>query len=279
MSSNINKKILWGFGNNIAMIVICLIFLIPFLWMFLASFKSIGEIVQVPQTIFPQDFTFKNYIEIFKRISFIRLFLNSLVVTVSTTVLSVFTSSIAGYVFAKHNFKGKSIIYILCISGLMIPLVSTVLPIYLLISKLGLTNNYLGLILPFIVSPFGILLMRQFTEGIPMDLIEAARMDGASEFRIYSKIIVPLTSSAMATVGIFNFLYIWNQIFLPVMVMSKAKLFTLPLGIYSITYQLSGQRYDFMVTGVVISVIPVMIVFSLAQRHIVKGVTLTGMKL
>jgi len=219
-----------------------------------------------------------NYVKIFEQLNFFRLFFNSLVVSVIIAITSIFTSSIAGYVFSKFNFRWKNIIFIISISGMMIPFASIILPIYLFISKLGLSNSYIGLALPFIISPFGIFLMRQFTEGIPIDLIEAARIDGASEIRIYFQIIAPLTTAAMAAVGIFNFLYSWNQLWWPLMIVSNKNMYTLPLGIVALAHQF-GKRFDMVVTGATLAVLPIMIVFALAQRQMVKGVTVTGMKL
>lgn len=278
MKSAVRKKIFLGSVNNLVLIIICLVFSIPFLWMIMSSFKPGIEIVQIPPTFFPKDFTFNNYLTIFKQLNFGRLFLNSLIVSAAISILAVFTSSLAGYVFAKYNFKGKNIIFILCISGMMIPLASIILPLYLFISKIGLSNSYIGLILPFMISPFGIFLMRQFTEEIPIELIEAARIDGASEIKIYYKIIAPLTSAAMGAVGIFNFLFSWNQLWWPMMIISNENMRTLPLGIVALASQF-GKRFDMVVTGATLSVLPVMIVFALAQKQMIKGVTLTGMKM
>lgn len=278
MKSSVSKKLFFGSVNNIIIIIICLVFAAPFVWMFLSSFKTGQEIIQIPPTFFPKDFTFDNYLTIFKKLNFGRYFLNSLIVSSATTILAVFTSSLAGYVFAKYNFRWKNVIFIFCIAGLMVPLATIILPMYLLILKIGLGNSYIGLILPFMISPFGIFLMRQFTEGIPIELVEAARLDGAGEFKIYYKIIVPLTSAAMGAVGIFTFLFTWNQLWWPMMIISKSSMNTLPLGVAGLAYQF-GKRFDMIVTGASISILPVMIIFALAQKQMIKGVTLTGMKM
>lgn len=277
MESIKDKKVKSRVIYNIIMILICLIISFPFFWMVLSSFKTGQEIIQVPPTFFPKNFTLENYKIIFEKLNFSRFILNSLIVTIISTIAAMFTSSLAGYVFAKFNFKGKNIIFILCISGLMIPFAAIIMPMYIIISTFGLRNSYLGLILPFIVNPFGIFLIRQFIETIPNELIEAARMDGANEFIIYLKVILPNIGSVVGAVGIFNFLLVWNNLLWPLIIISKESMNTLPLGIATLGYTV-GTRYDMIVTGATISVIPVMIVFALAQRQIVSGVTFTGIK-
>lgn len=265
--------------SNFGMLLICLFFVIPFLWMFLSSFKSGLEIIKIPPTFFPNKFTLQNYYAIFERLNFGRYFLNSVIVSFIVTVVAVFTSSLAGFVFSKYSFRGKEILFVLSISGLMIPIASTILPLYLLVYRtLGLADSYLGLVLPFLISPFGIFLMRQFMESIPADIIDAARLDGASDFQIYYKIIIRLTSAAMGAVAVFSFLYSWNQLWWPLMIVSTQQMRTLPLGVAALAFQ-HAKRFDMVVTGASLSVLPVMVVFALAQRQMVKGITLTGMKI
>lgn len=258
--------------------IISLLFILPFLWMVLSSFKPALEIIRIPPSFFPDSPTIQNYKTIFDRLNFFRFFLNSLIVSVSITITAIFSSSLAGFVFTKFNFRGRELIFMLFLAGLMIPFAILVLPMYLFISKLGLQNTYLGLILPLCINPFGIFLMRQFMEGIPFELIEAARIDGASNMWIYSRIMVPLSAAGIGGVGVFTFLWTWNQLWWPLMVVSKAEMQTLPLAIASLTFQ-HAKRYDMIVTGAALAVIPVMIVFGFAQRRLVKGMTLTGLKM
>jgi len=266
-------KLLW-YGT---IFVICVIMLLPFFWMFMSSFKSGLEIIRIPPTLWPEHFTFRNYSTIFRRLAFSRYFFNSFVVSGVSTVVALFTSSLTGFVFSKYRFRGKEVIFMSFIGALMIPFAVTILPMYLLIAKLNLLNTYIGLILPMCVSPFGIFLMRQFMEGIPIELVEAARLDGASEFWIYRSIMVPLSSAALAGVGVFTFLWTWNQLWWPLMVISKAKMRTLPLALAALTWQ-HAKRYDMIVTGAAIAAIPVIIIFAFAQQKLVKGITLTGIK-
>jgi multiple sugar transport system permease protein len=263
---------------HIVLILICFTFVLPFLYMFLASFKPALEIIKMPPTFFPRKFTLANYETIFERLKFWRYFLNSIITSGSITVLAVFTSSLCGFVFTKFKFPGKEIIFVLFLAGLMIPFSIIVVPMYLFISATGMQNTYAGLILPLCVSPFGIFLMRQFMEGIPNDMVEAARIDGANNMWIYSRVIVPLATAGMGAVAVFTFLWSWNQLWWPLMVVSKGAMRTLPLGIAALTFQIA-KRYDMIVTGASLAVLPVMIVFIFAQRTLIKGMMLTGLKM
>lgn len=264
--------------RHIILIVVSIVFITPFLWMFLSSFKPALEIIKIPPTFIPEKFTLNNYKTIFERLHFWRFFINSVVVSVAITIVAMFTSSLAGFVFTKFDFPGRELIFIIFLAGLMIPFAVIVLPMYLFVSKIGLQNNYLGLILPLCVSPFGIFLVRQFMEGIPMEMIEAARIDGASNMWIYFRIMVPLSSAGIGGVGVFTFLWTWNQLWWPLMIISKRDMQTLPLAIAALTFQ-HAKRYDMIVTGAAIAIVPVMLVFAFAQRRLIKGVTLTGMKI
>ena len=263
--------------THLVLVAICLAFVMPFVWMLLSSFKPALEIIKIPQTLLPKKWTLVNFRTIFQRLQFWRFFLNSLIVCVSVTLIAIFSSSLAGFVFAKFKFAGKEVIFIVFLAGLMIPFSIIVIPLYLFISNLGLENTYLGLVLPICVSPFGIFLMRQFMEGIPMDMIEAARMDGASNLWIFARVIVPLSTAGMGGVGVFTFLWTWNQLWWPLMIISKAKMRPLALAVAALTFQ-HAKRYDMIVTGATLAVIPVILVFVFAQRSLIKGLTLTGMK-
>ena len=260
-------------------IIVALIMIIPFIWMILSSFKPGTEIVRMPPTFFPETFTTKNYITLFQRLPFGRYFINSIIMSGGITVISMFSSSLLGYVFAKFKFRFKNFFFFLLLSGFMIPFATLVIPMYLFISRVHLTNHYLGLILPFCISPFGIFLMRQFMEDIPNDYMEAARLDGASELWIYSRIILPLTSAALGGVAIYNFLITWNQLWWPLMVTSQPNMRTLPLGVATLAYQY-GKRYDLLITGASVSVIPIIVLFAIAQKQIVKGLSVSsGLKM
>ncbi|TFG62899.1 MAG: carbohydrate ABC transporter permease [Spirochaetales bacterium] len=259
------------------LILISFVFILPFLWMFISSFKPALEIIRIPQTILPEKFTLNNFKTIFERLNFWRFLINSVVVSVAITAIAIFTSSLSGFVFTKFQFKGKEVIFTLFLAGLMIPFAIIVLPMYLFVSKLGMQDSYLGLVIPMCISPFGIFLMRQFMEGVPIEMVEAGRIDGAKNLWIYAHVMVPLSRSGMGAVGVFTFLWIWNQLWWPLMIISKSSMRTLPLAIAALTFQ-QAKRYDMIVTGASLAVLPVMLVFIFAQRGIVRGVTLTGLK-
>jgi multiple sugar transport system permease protein len=263
---------------HLALVIAGVLFVLPFLYMFLASFKPALEIIKIPPTFFPKKFTLINYQTIFERLRFWRYFVNSIIASGSITALAVFTSSIAGFVFTKFKFRGREVIFMLFLAGLMIPFSIIVMPLYLLVSAAGMKNTYFGLILPLCVSPFGIFLMRQFMEGIPNDMVEAARIDGAHNMWIYSKIMVPLSAAGMGAVAVFTFLWSWNQLWWPLMVIDKEAMRTLPLGIAALTFQIA-KRYDMIVTGASLAVLPVLVVFIFAQRTLIKGMMLTGLKM
>jgi len=281
--SNKEKKELAGQAlSHLVMILIALAFIVPFLWMLLSSFKTTTEIIKIPPSFFPKKFTINSYKMIFERLDFLRYFLNSVLIAGAIMVFSMFASSIAGFVFSKFKFRGKELIFVVFLAGMMIPFAVVVIPMYLLVAKMNLLNSYLGVIIPLVVSPFGIpfgtFLMRQFMEGIPMEMIEAARIDGASNFWIYFRIMLPLSGAGLGGVGIFTFLFMYNQLWWPLMVISRQKMRTLPLGIAALTFQ-QVIRYDMIVTGASIAIVPMMIIFAFAQQKLVKGVTLTGLKM
>jgi multiple sugar transport system permease protein len=265
-------------GIHVALILICALFVLPFLYMFLASFKPSLEIIRMPPSFFPKKFTLINYQTILERLRFWRYIINSIIVSGSITVIAVLSSSLAGFVFTKFKFPAKEAIFVLFLAGLMIPFAIIVMPMFLFVSATGMQNTYFGLVLPLCVSPFGIFLMRQFMEGIPNEMVEAARIDGANNLWIYSRVIVPLAMAGMGAVAVFTFLWSWNQLWWPLMVVSKEAMRTLPLGVAALTFQIA-KRYDMIVTGASLAVFPVMVVFIFAQRTLLKGMMLTGLKM
>ena len=234
--------------------------IIPFIWMILSSFKPGTEIVKMPPTFIPHTFTLKNYQTLFERLPFGRYFLNSIIVSGGITIISMFSSSMLGYVFAKFNFKFKNFFFFLLMSGFMIPFATLVIPMYLLTAKIGLTNNYLGLILPFCLSPFGMFLMKQFMEEF--SYMEAARLDGASQLD-YSRIL-PLNQCALGGC-IYNFLMTWNQLWWPLMFFSASNAaLTLRSCCFGST---TGKRYviNYRSFGFVL---PIIVLFAVAQKQV-----------
>jgi len=257
----------------------CLYTLVPFLYMVGTSFKSSTEIIKLPPTLFPEHFTIKSYQTIFSdpQVPLARFYLNSIIVSVSIVFLVLFTSSLAGYVFAKYHFWGKDFIFILILATMMIPFQVLMIPAYLILVKMGLIDSLAGLIIPSATSAFGIFLMRQFIESIPTELIDAARIDGASEFGIYAQIILPQLGAALATLGIFQFMGTWNDYLWPLIVITTTEKRTLPIMLswYSSSH---GNRYDLTMAASILVIIPVLIAYFLFQRWIVRGIALTGFK-
>lgn len=257
----------------------CSFTLLPFLWMLSTSFKSATEIVKLPPTLIPEKLTLQSYQTIFSdpRVPLARFYLNSIIVSVSVVAMVLFTSSLAGYVFAKYQFFGKNVIFTLLLASLMIPFQVMMIPLYLILVRLGITDSLLGLIVPGATSAFGVFLMRQFIENIPSELIDAARIDGASEFGIYTRIILPQMSAALATLGIFQFMGTWNDYLWPLIVITTTEKRTLPIMLTWYNSQ-HGARFDLTMAASVLVILPIVVVYFIFQRWIVRGIALTGFK-
>ena len=253
--------------------------LIPFLWAILTSLKPSSEIIQVPPTFLPVHWTFQSYLTIFHdpSVPLARFFINSIFVTGMHVLLVIFTSSLAGYVFAKYRFWGRNAAFSFILAQLMVPFQVVMIPSYLILVKLNLVDNLWGLIVPVMADAFGIFLMRQFIEGIPSELIDAARIDGASEFSIYWNIILPQLGPSLATLGIFTFMGTWNDYLWPLIVLTTLEKRTLPLLLtwYNTAH---GTRYDLTMAASVLVLLPILVVYLFFQRWIVRGVALTGFK-
>lgn len=254
-----------------------IVMMTPFVWMILSSFKKLSEIIRIPPTFFPHEFVLTNYPRVMNMIPIWRYFLNSILVAVVVTFIVLLTSSWAGYVFSKLEFKGKEIIFYSILSTMMIPFFVLLLPLYLMMIRLRWLDSYFGLILPQSVSVFGIFLMRQFMHEIPTSLINAAKIDGASEVRIYYSIILPLTKPALSALGIFTFMWNWDSFLWPLVIISKVEMRTLPLGIAQLSFWV-GKSYDLVLAASVMAVIPLIIVFLFFQKNFIKGITLSGLK-
>ena len=263
----------------IILIVGVLYTLVPFLWMLGTSFKSATEIVRMPPTLVPEKFTLSSYTTIFTdpRVPLARFYLNSVVVTFSIVGMVLFTSSLAGFVFAKYTFFGKNLWFTLILATMMIPFQVIMIPLYLVLVKLGITDSLLGLIIPGATSAFGIFLMRQFIESIPTELIDAARIDGASEFGIYTNIILPQMGAALATLGIFQFMGTWNDYLWPLIVIPTTEKRPLPIMLTWYNSQ-HGARFDLTMAASVMVILPIVIIYFFFQRWIVRGIALTGFK-
>jgi multiple sugar transport system permease protein len=257
----------------------CLATLLPFLWMIFASFKTSTEIIRIPPTIWPEKPTLQNYQTVFgdPRLPIARFYLNSLFVSGSTVFLILFTSSLAGFVFAKYEFFGKSVAFSFILATLMIPFQVMMIPSYLLLVKLNLIDSLWGLVVPAATSAFGIFMMKQFIEGLPSELLDAGRIDGASEWGIYSRIILPQIGPALATLGIITFMGTWNSYLWPLVVITTHERRTLPI-VLTWYNSMHTARYDLTMTASVLGVVPILVVYTLFQCWIVQGFALSGLK-
>jgi len=281
MKREINlEKILTAIRRVIIHLLLVLgiaITLAPFVWMISTSFKSSESVFTFPPQWIPKHPTIEQYQKLFREVNFLQFFKNSVIVAFGITLFSLFLNSLGGYAFAKYRFPGREKIFALLLATMMVPGQITMIPVFLMLKSIGLINSYWGLIIPAGASAFGIFLMRQFITTIPNDLIESARIDGCSEFRIYWTIILPLCKPVLAALGIFTFMGSWNAFLWPLIVMIKENMYTLPVALAN----LSGQyatKFGLLMAGAVVVVAPVIIVFILAQRYVIKGVAVTGLK-
>jgi multiple sugar transport system permease protein len=253
--------------------------LLPFIWILMTSLKPASEIVRIPPTFFPEQWTLNSYQTIFNdpKVPLARFYLNSLLVSVGRVVITLFTSSLAGYIFAKFVFRGKNLLFGFILIQLMIPFQVVMIPAYLILVQLRLIDSLWGLVIPSMVDAFGIFLMRQFISTFPNDLIDAARIDGASEFGVYARVVIPNLGAPLATLGIFTFMATWNDYLWPLIVITTHEKRTLPLLLTWYTSQ-HGQRYDLTMAASILVLLPILVAYIFFQRWIVRGIALTGMK-
>jgi multiple sugar transport system permease protein len=245
----------------------------------MTSLKPASEIVRIPPTFFPEQWTLNSYQTIFNdpKVPLARFYLNSLLVSVGRVVITLFTSSLAGYIFAKFVFRGKNLLFGFILVQLMIPFQVVMIPAYLILVQLRLIDSLWGLVIPSMIDAFGIFLMRQFISTFPNDLIDAARIDGASEFGVYWRIVIPNLGAPLATLGIFTFMATWNDYLWPLIVITTHEKRTLPLLLTWYTSQ-HGQRYDLTMAASILVLLPILVAYIFFQRWIVRGIALTGMK-
>lgn len=268
--------------------------LLPFIWLILASLQSEREMMLRPMVFIPEIPQWRNYLVLFKKYPLDRYYFNSFLVGSSVTGVVLFTSSLAGYSLAKLNFPARELIFKGVLATMMFPVFLFLIPVYYLLKRaplaggndiwglggVGFLLSYPALILPFIVNAWGIFLLRQFVIGIPNELLDAARIDGCSEFRIYRSIILPLTKPALATLGIFVFIQQWNSFLWPLVITTSApKIMTLPVGLRLLVVAFSvSKNQGYLLAGLVVGIVPMVILFLTMQRHYIKGIVMTGLK-
>jgi multiple sugar transport system permease protein len=263
---------------HIALILGLVVMALPFVWMILGSFKTTRELRQVPPTWIPEDPTLENFRELFNRLDFPRFFFNSTVVALTVTVGNLVFASMLGYALAKLEFPGKRILFVLVVSTLMIPAFVTFMPLFVIVSNLGLANTHAALILPFLAGAFGVFLMRQYILGIPDELLDAARIDGAGEYTIFFRIVLPMCGPALATLAVLTFLAQWNSFLWPLVVASTENMFTLPVAVALFSTGQQESNLALQLAGAAVVVLPVIVLFFVMQRYVIQGVARTGLK-
>jgi ABC-type glycerol-3-phosphate transport system permease component len=252
----------------------------PFLWIFRGAFSgSDAELYRLPPTFEPGNLTTDNFGKVTEQVPYFRFFLNSIIVSTTITLAQLITCSTAAYAFARLHFKGKGVLFAVVIGSLMIPIQVTIVPLFLVMSKLGLTNTLWALILPGIFSAFGIFRLRQHVLALPMEIEEAAKLDGAGHLRTFARIVLPLSGPSIATLGILCFTYWWNDLLLPLVMISDTERQTLPVGLVLLAGRFSTGSLGTIAAGIAMAIVPVLIVFVLAQRYIVQSIASSGLKL
>lgn len=261
----------------LALTLFAVIYLFPVAWIFLSSIKPSRELFLWPPQLFPENPTWENYTEAFARGDFTRYISNSLFVSITSTILTVIINLMCGYAFAKYRFVGSRTIFLFFISTLMLPLEVIMIPIFRVVNKLGLYNSFIGVIVPPAATPTGVFIARQFFMSVPSELMEAARIDGAGETRIFTRIMIPIAKPIISTLAIFSFMWRWNDYLWPLLVLRDNQKFTLQLALQNFNGQYSVD-WSSLLSMSVISMIPVLIIFLIFQRQFVEGLATSGLK-
>lgn len=262
---------------HVVLIIGAVMMVIPFIWMLLTSLKTYAESVHIPPKIFPKDFQWENYKEVFELLPFFKFMFNTIIVTVARTIGQLFLCSLAAYAFARIRFPGRNILFVLVLSVLMVPSQVFLLPQYMIMVKLNWLNTLQAVIVPGLFSAFGTFLLRQFFMGLPKELEEAARLDGCNHFQIYWKIMLPLAKPGLIALGIFTALWSWNELMWPLIVNSSSEKMTLSVGLSS----LQGQyltNYPILMAGSFLAILPMLLLFMFLQKRFIEGIAITGGK-
>jgi multiple sugar transport system permease protein len=271
-------KIIKKIISYLILTLIGLLMIGPFIWMVSTSLKQPGDIFSFPPQIIPDPITFQNYKTIFDKIPFLTFTFNSIKISVLCTVGQLISCSFAGYAFARMKFKGKNIIYYILLATMMIPSQVTLIPVFIIMKYLGWIDSHLALIVPaFFGGAFGTFLLRQFFATIPKDFEDAARIDGCGRFKIFTKIFLPQSKPVLATLAVFTFMAYWNDLMGPVIYLSSMEKMTLTVGLATIQ-GINFLRFDLMMAGAFLSIIPILILFIVSQRVFIRSIVMTGIK-
>jgi multiple sugar transport system permease protein len=263
--------------SYIVLIIGAIITIVPFLWMLSTSLKTPEEVYIIPPKLIPSSIMLKNYKEVLKRIPFTIYFMNSVVVSISVTVLTLITSILSAFAFSKLKFWGRDVIFSMLLATMMVPGEVLVIPNYVTLSRLGWINTRLALVIPWIVSVFAIFLLRQFFLGIPDELYYAAKVDGCSDFRYLWCIMVPLAKPALITIAMLKMIYSWNEFLWPLIVTNTPEMRTLPVGLAVFTTE-AGSHYHLLMAAATMIILPMIILYIVLQKYIIEGVATSGIK-
>lgn len=280
MSPKTAKKVrenICGIPVFILLIILALLVLIPVVWMAFSAFKPEKEIISWPPTFFPQTLTSQNFIDVQKRINILQYMLNSVIYAGGTTALAVIVNSTAGYAYAFYNFKGKSGLFLLTLATMMVPFQVIMVPLFLVVYKMGMYDSYWGLVIPRVVVAGSIFMMRAAFTGLPKELAEAARIDGLSEFGIFRKIMLPQVKPAIITLTILSINGSWNDLLWPMIVTSSTEMRTLANGLALFIGQ-NTIEYGAAFAGALISLAPMLILYIFGQKYFVEGMAGSGLK-
>ena len=249
----------------------------PFVWMILSSFKTSADVYTYPPKWLPSSFAWDNFAAVFRKIPFLRFYLNSILTSALQTGLEIAISVMGAYAFAKLEYPGKKKLYVFMQSSMFVPEVVTMIPLFLIVSSVGLVDSYPGIILPQLSTAFTTILLLSFFGGIPNELIDAAKLDGCGYYRILSRVVLPNSRTAIGTAALFSFLGAWRSYLWPLIVTNSVKLRTLPIGLKYLVQE-TASEYQVMMAASLMAIVPVIIVYVLAEKQFVRSITLTGLK-
>lgn len=257
--------------------IITLISIVPFLWMISTSLKSGSALMSIPIEWIPKKVTFDSYKKVLTELPFLKSLVNSMIVTLGSTLLTLISSSLAAFVFAKFEFKYKNLIFVLFLASMMIPIQVTGIPIFIILTRLGLNNSFIGVIFPSVFNVFAIFLLRQYMKNISNEFIEAAFMDGANLFQVYIKIIIPMSIIPLTTLFVINFMNYWNDYFWPLIILTDPNKVTLPILLSKLNTQY-GTEYNTLMAGSLVSMLPILVIYAFSQKYFIRGIQEGGIK-
>lgn len=267
----------WRALLYVALSIGALIAVSPLLWTLLSAFKPSGQILR-NTGLWPEPFTFENFTFLIQNPEFPRYFLNSAVISVAIVLSNLLFASAVGYALAKMRFPGRNVVFVAVLATFMIPAMVLFVPRFVTVAALGLSNSYAGMILPFLVTPISVFVMRQYIAQLPDELLEAARIDGAGEIRIFARVFLPLCGPALATVGILTFVSSWNSLLWPLVVAQTTDMYTLPVALTVMSQGEGMLNYGGLLAGSLITIAPIVILFLFFQKYFVSGIATTGIK-